>query len=269
MKFKCYPFFKPGIHLIYSSSRAFKSIFFSELTLQISSKNSLVYRFSKLPIGDTLAYLNTNTVEVPIVKKDFIGIVKSGKIILFELNDVQYPKFVWRKLNSKWIKELFIGHQLIAEYSIKELDSKKLLILKALKLHKSNLEKSRPLVHGDLTHFNILINDDLNISFIDSKNHENSPLFDFFYFSAYLKNSISRDSVLTSKVKLKLEQIINEIIYKVCAYRNKKELDEDLSSLYIPDGYTSFSVSLPKRLKEFKNLLQSQFILIIILLILI
>ena len=146
MKFKCYPFFKPGIHLIYSSSRAFKSIFFSELTLQISSKNSLAYRFSKLPIGDTLAYLNTITVEVPIVKKDFIGIVKSGKIILFELNDEQYPKFVWRKLNSKWIKELFIGHQLIAEYSIKELDSKKLLILKALKLHKSNLEKSRPLV---------------------------------------------------------------------------------------------------------------------------
>ena len=104
MKFKCYPFFKPSIHLIYSSSRAFKSIFFSELTLQISSKNSLAYRFCKLPIGDTLGYLNTTTLEVPVVKKDFIGIVKSEKIILFELNNEQHPKFVWRKLNSKWIK---------------------------------------------------------------------------------------------------------------------------------------------------------------------
>ncbi len=256
MKFKCYPFFKPSFHLIYSSSKAFKSFFFSELTLQISSKNSIAYRFSKLPIGDTLGYLNTNSVEVPVKKKDFIGIVKKGKIILFELNEDQQPQFVWRKLNSKWQKESFIGHQLIAEYTVKEFENKKLLILKALKLHKSNLEKSRPLVHGDLTHFNILVNDNLNISFIDQKTHENSPLFDFFYFNAYLKSSINRNSVLTFKDKLKLEQIVNEIIYAVCDYSDKKKLDKDLSAIYIPDKYSNISVSLSKRLKEFKNLLQ-------------
>lgn len=257
MEFKCYPFFKPSIHLIYSSFRAFKSIFFSELSLQISSKNSIAYRFSKIPICYALGYLNTTTVEVPIKKKDFIGIVKNRKIILFELNEDHLPKFVWRKLNSKWEKELFIGHQLISEYTIKEFENKKLLIIKALKLHKSNLKKSRPLVHGDLTHFNILINDNFNISFIDSKDHENSPLFDFFYFSSYLKNSISRNSILKFEDKLKLEQIVDEITYAVCIYSDKKELDKDLSAIYIPDGYSSLSVSLSKRLKEFKNLLEN------------
>ena len=118
------------------------------------------------------------------------------------------------------------------------------------------MEKSRPLVHGDLTHFNILVNDNLNISFIDQKTHENSPLFDFFYFNAYLKSSINRNSVLTFKDKLKLEQIVNEIIYAVCDYSDKKKLDKDLSAIYIPDKYSNISVSLSKRLKEFKNLLQ-------------
>ena len=254
MKFKCYPFFKPSIHLIYSSYRGFNSVFFSELTLQISSKNSLAYRFSRLSIGDTLGYLNMITLDVPEGKKDFVGIVKYGKVILFELNQKNNPKFVFRKLNLKWKKELFIGHQLITEYTYKEFENKKLLIIKALKLHKSNLEKNRPFVHGDLTHFNILINDNFNISFIDPKPHENSLLFDFFYFSAYLKNSINRNSILTLEIKLKLVRIVNEIICSVCVYNDKKELDNDLSAIYIPDGYSSLSVSLPQRLKEFKDL---------------
>jgi len=51
-----------------------------------------------------------------------------------------------------------------------------------------------------------------------------------------------------------LERIVNEIICSVCVYNDKKELDNDLSAIYIPDGYSSLSVSLPERLKEFKDL---------------
>lgn len=258
-KFKRYPFFKPSIHLIYSSRKSFSSSFFLELIIQITSKNSKYYRYSRSFLGDLIASFNQSSIEVPKDCESFIGIVKNDIYTLFELDDSQNPIFVWRKIKNNWVKELFLGLPLISNYSLNEFRIKKHLIVKALKVHKKNLLEIKPFVHGDLTHFNILFNKESKIIFIDQKKHKNSPLFDFFYFSSYLKNSIRRNLEMNKNDKLYLYNLIDEIICSICNYSDNEKLMNDLNSIIISKDYSLLEIDLLFYLKEFKNLLKTNF----------
>jgi len=233
MKLYCYPK-KQDLYLVYSSYQAFRSKIFKNLIIQSSPKNSLFFRFLRTNIGYRINSIFKTKIEVPNNNCDYAGIIKKEKIILFELQNNQ-PVFVWKKNNTNWIKEKFLGYQLISEYTYNEFLTKQKLIEKALAIQWKNLNQNPVEVHGDFTHFNILHDSTNNIYFIDNKKHKNSKLFDFFYFYAYIRQSITRCSTLSTLDKLKILSIIESTIKTICQYPTKEEFIKDYDSISIPN----------------------------------
>ncbi len=233
MKFNFFPK-KQELFLVYSSYRTFRSRLFYNLITQSSPKNSIFFRFLKTDIGFRMSSFFKYEIKVPKDNTEYVGIIKGNKKILFEMKN-NNPIWVWRKKgNDTWAKESFLGYQLISEYTLKEFDSKYHLIESALKIHWDSINKTPTKIHGDFTHFNILYDKNGNIHFIDRKCHENSKLFDFFYFYAYLKQSIFRCSTLSVKEKRKIILHIESIIKNVCQYHSKKEFIKDYGQMNIP-----------------------------------
>ena len=131
MKLYCFPK-KQDLYLIYSSFSAFHSELFRNLYIQASSKNSIFFRFLKTKIGLQITKLFASDFEVPKLNSDFVGIVKKGRVILFELENNE-PVKVWKQDNdSSWNSYDFIGYQLISEYTLHEFDIKYDLIYKVV-----------------------------------------------------------------------------------------------------------------------------------------
>ena len=253
MKFYCFPK-KQKLFLVYSSYQAFRSKIFNNFIIQSSPKNSLFFRLLKTDIGFIMRFVFKLEIDVPNKNSDFVGIIKNGRIILIELHNNQ-PFLVWRK-NGNWKKEKFIGYQLISEYTNTEFRSKQKLIEQAFALHWKELDNSPTEVHGDFTHFNILVDNSNRIHFIDNKKHVNSKLFDFFYFYAYLKQSIYRCVTLSDKERRKIILIIEEIIKKTCLYSSKKSLNEDFNKIIIPDATGLINNNIDTYLNDFIKIFQ-------------
>jgi len=250
MKFNCFPK-KQRFFLVYSSYLVFRSQFFSDLILQSSPKNSIFYRFLKSSFGFCASSFWKFHIEVPTKESNYVGIIKDAAIILFEMKN-EKPVYVWRKNNKKeWEKEKFIGYQLLSEYSLKEFDQKYETIEKALQLHWNYLDNEDSQVHGDLTHFNILVDDFKNIFFIDQKPHPNSRLFDFYYFYAYLIQCISSCNTLENKSRIMITANIESILKKVCLYNSKQDLLKDYESIVIPDQCGIQNQNKKKYLNDF------------------
>lgn len=256
MKFYCFPK-KKEIFVVCSSFRTFHSKLFENLITQISAKNSQYFRFLKTNLGFLILSLSGLKIEVPNKDAEFVGIVKRGNYILFEMKN-NIPIQVWRKNSNKlWINEPFIGYQLISRYTVKEFNSKYGLIETSLKKHWDSLTNNKSFkVHGDLTHFNILYDNSNNIYYIDSKKHENSKLFDFFYFYTYLKQCFTKTSTLTEKEKDEILKNINSILTKTCVYSSKNSFDSDFNQIKMPYYHGLSKKNLKKYLDDFHKLFE-------------
>lgn len=253
MNFNCFPK-KQNNFLVYSSYVLFRSRLFNDLVLQSSPKNSIFFRLLRTDVGFLISSLLKYNIAVPNTEAEYVGIIKSNVKILFEMKNAN-PIYVWRQdENKNWVKESFLGHQLISEYTVKEFDLKYALIEKALKLHWDSFNKESKKVHGDLTHFNILRDEKGNILFIDSKNHKNSKLFDFFYFYAYLKQCISRCVTLSAKEEQLIISNIESIIRRVCQNDSKEEFIEDFNQIKIPEICGLNNENRQFYLKEFSKI---------------
>jgi hypothetical protein len=221
------------IHLIYSSSKLVRSELFKNIYTQISPKNSIFFRLLKsYPIVLVRSLFKVKQ-DIPKPFENFIGIVKYGRPILFELKN-NIPTAVWRKQADEWVKSDFLGYQLISEYTIKEFELKNALINEILKKHWNLINDDNSKIHGDLTHFNVLINYDGKYSFIDYKSNNHSKLFDFFYFYAYLTQCVSKSEVLKQSEILFIIGNLKTIIKDVCKYKSKDEFESDFLSMNIP-----------------------------------
>lgn len=250
MKFNCFPK-KQQFFLIYSSHRVISSNLFNQLCIQSSPKNSVFTRFMKTRLGYIISSFIKYELDVPDEKSDFLGIVKEQHIVLFELAN-NIPIKVWRKEQNKlWIDEEFLGYQLISEYTFKEIKQKQKLIKKALMLQWDLVNKNQENIHGDLTHFNILVGKDNDIIFIDRKNLVNSKLFDFFYFYAYLKQSINICSTLSAKHKNMIVDIIEITLREVCQYNSFSDFEIDYNQILIPKKYGLLNENKEPYLKDF------------------
>ena len=255
MKFYCFPR-KQKIYLIYSSYRIFQTKLFQQLIIQSSPKNSIFYRFMKTKFGFMISFIFKSEFEVPKDNCDYIGIIKNNTKILFEINDKS--TWVWKKKeNDIWEREPFLGNQLISEYSLKEIDSKYQLIENALQIHWNYLQNKTSRIHGDFTHFNILYDEGGEIHFIDQKSHENSILYDFYYFYAYLKQCIQRCSTLSVLEKNKMIYRIESILKKVCKYDSIEKFNDDCKNIQNPKVCGLLSKNKDTFLADFINIFKN------------
>tara|TARA_B100000767_G_C19747579_1_gene529258 strand:- start:107 stop:895 length:789 start_codon:yes stop_codon:yes gene_type:complete len=236
MKFNCFPKKQNGIFLIYTCYHVFNSRYFNDLIIQSSPKNSIWLRLLNTNIGFLFSSFFRYEIEVPDNNYEYVGIIKGNKKILFEMINAS-PKYVWREdEENKWIKEKFFGFQLISVYTLKEFELKLSLIEKAFRLHWSNLLTDK-YVHGDFTHFNILLGFEQEIIFIDRKSHKNSNLFDFFYFYSYFKQCLERCNTISSKDTNLILESLEEIILNICNFRDVSTFVLKCNEIIIPDHW--------------------------------
>lgn len=253
MKFYCFP--KKQIRcLIYSDFTGFNSKLFSDLALQLSAKNSFYYSLNLTSFGHLTSIPFKYRLSVPNPNAEYIGFKKKNRHILFEMENNE-PVRVWKKKKTDvaWKNEPFLGYQLVSEYSIKEFRKKKPLLQKALKMHKKRFIDQN-IIHGDLTHFNILHNANKEIFFIDKLNMINSPLFDYFYFYSYLKQCLERNKALGEPEMNLILKLVGDVIINTANYKNSESFTRDFELVNIP-VITGIKDNNRKRfLREFKEL---------------
>lgn len=236
MKFNCFPK-KQEMYLVYSNYKVFRSKLFLDLTLQSSPKSSNFYRFLKSNIGYYFSSFFQVSINSPNDNQDYIGIVKKENYTFFEIDEFNNPTNVWRKSNNKWTKEKFIGYQLISEYSLNEFNIKYKVIENTLKKHWIAVNKNLSNIHGDLTHFNILINKEKETIFIDKKSINHSKIFDFFYFFSYINQCVNRTMKLKESDKIIIVNNLKNIIKKTCKYKSFNEFEIDFLNMDIPSKH--------------------------------
>lgn len=233
MKFYCFP--KQQDHfIVYSSVSAFRSRLFSNFIIQASPKNSLFFRLRRTLLGHLIGHLSTIAIEVP-TDANFVGIIKKGRILLVELERT-VPTNVWRQDQGtgEWKSERFVGYQLIEKYTKHEFHKKLPLMVQALQERWDQVVEDKKSIHGDFTHFNILVDERKAIHVIDPKKMENSPLYDFFYFYAYLRQCLSRCSTLSKPDEVNMVTLLEQHLRRICSYDSKEVLLHDLDGIQIP-----------------------------------
>ena len=236
MKFNCFPKKQKGTFLIYSNYHIFKTNLFNDLVLQSSPKNSIWFRLFRSYLGFLLSSILQYKIQVPDSNNEYIGIIKGKKKILFEMDNTT-PKYVWREYeDNNWIKEKFFGFQLISVYTLEEFQLKLSLIEKAFQLHWSNLLTDK-YVHGDFTHFNILLGVEQEIIFIDRKSHKNSNLFDFFYFYSYFKQCLERCNTISLDDTNLILDSLEDTILSVCDFKDVSSFVLECNEIMLPNHW--------------------------------
>ena len=207
---------------------------FNHLYIQTSAKNSVFFRILRSKPVLSLRSLFKTAIDTPDSSKEYLGIQKPDKVILFEMYEGK-PVAVWRKdENSSWESSAYLGNPLLSAYTVEEFESKKKKIQRALQFHWDSITKDLSQIHGDLTHFNILVNEKEAVSFIDQKSSDHSKLFDFFYFYAYLKQCLDRCRTLSGADNRSITKELKSMIRSICTYDSQRELEADLSSMNVP-----------------------------------
>ena len=236
MKFNCFPK-KQDVYLVYSNYKVFKSRLFLDLILQSSPKNSIFYRLLESRIGFYISSIFKYSFTTPNNNPNYIGIIKGSRFILFEMDNNNSPINVWRMSNHKdWVQQKFIGFQLLSQYSLIEFNKKYSLIEKAFSIQWDKL-KLNTIVHGDFTHFNILVDLNDKIHFIDDKAHVNSKLFDFFYFYSYLNDRLCRCQTINDIDKKIVLEKLEVMIMKVCNYSLESDFLNDVKDINLPEKW--------------------------------
>ena len=236
MKFNCFPK-KQDMYLVYSNYKVFRSRLFLDLILQSSPKNSIFYRLLESRIGFYISSIFKYSFSPPNDNPNYIGIIKGERFILFELDDDTNPVNVWKKLAIQgWAKEKFMGFQLLSQYSLVEFNKKYSLIEKAFSIQWQKLNLNT-IVHGDFTHFNILVDINDKIHFIDDKSHVNSKLFDFFYFYSYLNDRLCRCQTINDIDKEIILEKLEVMIVKVCNYSLESDFLNDVKVINLPEEW--------------------------------
>lgn len=257
MKFYCFPKQQRNF-AIYSSISAFKSRTFKNFIVQLSAKNSVFFRVRNTAVGHFLGQPFTINIDTP-KNSDFVGLVKDKRILLVEIRNSE-PIKIWRVNNEGWRSETFKGFPLIEQYTIAEFDKKYAIIEEVLKNHWVRIKSNSISIHGDFTHFNVLISSNNEVNIIDEKPIENSALFDHFYFYAYLRQCIEKCSTLSRGNTFLISKKLDSIVKSVFAEENISEIKNHLDKIEIPD-LLGLQQNAHQYLNDFKKLLLNKILL--------
>lgn len=253
-QFFCYPKNK-NLSILYTDKRLLKTRLFKALSLQISPKEGTLLRFRKTNFGHQLSTLNKKdniTLTIPENRNLKIGYKNNDKIIFFELDKNDIPTKIVKSNSAEEFEESsFLGFSIIENYTKKEYFSKRDFIKKALEKRWQEITESK-ILHGDFTHFNVLISKENKLHFIDNKNIENSVLFDHFYFYSYFIQCLERCQTTSNDDVLEIKTDLQNIICKICRLDNLKE---KLNAIKIDDAVGIISTERENKFIEFSNFL--------------
>lgn len=247
--------------VLYTNQKFFKSIVFQSLYIQISPNNTFLLRLRKTFLGHCLYVVFSNkrkiSIQIPIKGIELVYI-NHKKQVLFEFGNTGLPLNVYKgkKEESSWDKYDYLGLPLIIEYSKKEFHKKWEYIQCALEQRWKMLKRGKSFnmnqLHGDFTHFNILISNEKHLIEIDQKIISNSILFDHFYFYAYLSQCLSLCSTLSKTDRDEIQQKLDKLITDICVFDCFYAKMEALNSLSLKDA---IGLKYPhESFNSFKNL---------------
>lgn len=253
-QFFCYPKNK-DLCILYSDKEHLKSRLFKALSLQISPKEGFLLRFRKTNFGHYLGKLNRKDIlkiKLPENKNLKIGYKNNNKIIFFEFDKNDNPINILKKNESEVFEESkFLGYSIIESYTKKEYFKKRNFIKQALEKRRQETSESK-ILHGDFTHFNVLLSQENNIYFIDDKKVENSVLFDHFYFYSYYIQCLERCQTISNDEVLEIKTDLQIVIKNDLKLEDTKQF---LNQINIDDAIGLIPSERKHKLTEFSNFL--------------
>ena len=94
---------------------------------------------------------------------------------------------------------------------------------------------------------------------IDDKAHQNSKLFDFFYFYSYLEQCVDRCKSISDSDKLSILKFLEDIILKVCNYSSDIDFFNDCNAIILPEKWGLIDVDKKKYLRIFIQRISDRF----------
>ena len=168
------------------------------------------------------------TLEVP-EESTFLVYQGYDSEIFFHKKDGEIK--IIRKRGKQYVREDFKGLPIHYDFSLNYIPNKKPLI-KILRIHLEKLLDNKISIHGDLTHYNILVNNKKHVSIIDSKPNPNytSILTDFFYFYSYFLLRSKLNKIFYHKQSFLLEKELLDI-YKEVFKNSDIEMIEEIKKI--------------------------------------
>ena len=222
--FYCYPK-NQSLCLYYSDASVLKTRLFKGLSLQVSPKEGFLLRLRKSNLGHYFSKLfRTQKVKLSLPENSNTKIIyrNDNNLVYFDFENSTIKKIHKKLNNNKFLSINFLGYSLIESYSAEEYFTKRDNIIKAIKARWSELVSGERL-HGDFTHFNILLSTDGKIKFIDNKVIDNSILFDHFYFYGYYLQCLKKCKTINKKDVSIIKYDLQDIIFNTCKSSFKKE----------------------------------------------
>ena len=230
-QFFCYPKNK-DLCILYRDIQALDSRLFKALSLQISPKEGFLLRLRKTRIGHFLSSFSTSSkMNAKITLENYIkiGYKNQDKIIYFTLDAMNNPTFILKESSHGIFQNTpFLGYSIIEEYSKNEYFNKREFIKLALQKRWKEVGENTVL-HGDFTHFNVLLSLENKLSFIDEKHVKNSKFFDHFYFYSYYFQCLEKCETISNKdvneIKTDFQNMLCDILKGVDFITNINQID--------------------------------------------
>ncbi|NCA85471.1 MAG: hypothetical protein EOM83_07845 [Clostridia bacterium] len=239
--FYCFPF-PTKMMVLYKNPAIFKTSYFHSLSIQISPKESFLFRIRKTRAGHHLyriLFLNKKHHNETVNDNIKLIYINKGKQVQFEFT-AGAPKWVHTgKLNDKSLtKTSFKGLPLLFNYSLYEFEKTYPLIEKVLRSRWELLRESpdQYTLHGDYTHLNVVVDENYQTTEIDQKAVTNSILFDHFYFYSYLMQCLGRCRTLPEKQYQIIERKMADLLKNIFDKENKNDLIKWISEISLDDA---------------------------------
>lgn len=241
-----------SICLFYTEPSVLKHKLFKSLSIQVTPKNSFLFRFRKSIIGHfiySIVFRKKLTIEFLDTTNIKLGYLSAGKKVLFEFDAANNPSFVFKqdKNDDEWKKEAYLGDTLIEEYSKIEYFQKRKSIENTLKMRWNQLVNGSQL-HGDFTHLNVLISKEDKLIFIDENQIENSIFFDHFYFYSYFIQCLERCKTIKNTDVEVIKNNLQGLIKKICKLNDPIIFSDNLKRIDVSNARGLF----PNQKNRFK-----------------
>lgn len=175
--------------------------------------------------------------EVPI-PNDNIHLIYRGydSTVMFEMDGAgANVQAIWRECGGSGLeRETFLGYPVFYDYKSDEIENR-VVLLDYLKRHWSKMKTGHP-CHGDMTHYNLLIDRLGRIKAIDEKPRSDHPiLMDLFYFYGFFRYSLDKHVKKNSARYEKLTEQLDWIYGTVFSEDSPDALSELLSEICSSD----------------------------------
>lgn len=237
--FFCFPY-NAKYKILYTNYKDFNLLLFKSLRNKVTRRNTWRVRLRQFKLIDIIIRKFTK-IKIKVPDSNIRLVYYNGKKYVCFQYKGDLPCKVYHINGEGTIirKENFKGYPIVSKYKVEEV--KKDLIFKFLNNHWQKLKmQNRNMIvvdnlHGDLTHFNVLVNES-KIQTIDKKSIFNSILFDHFYFYSYLLQAFEDYRSINKDKTIQIKEILDSIYKKIFYNEDKVFLKKALNAINLEDA---------------------------------